>query len=707
MGFGGVVDTLDHYFVQDGRAIIDCLLNLTSFSVTVLAYPGNGSNPTGESVFEMLDVPVLQVMVSTYNYAEWDVAPAGISPLTLSFSVFQPEFDGQLITYPVAYTEKQPNGRDRSLPIHERVDKLCRLAVNWAKLRSIPMSEKKIAVILHNIPPRNDTIGCAAGLDTPESVFNMIEDWTAAGFTTDYRFKDGQEIIQKIIDGVTNDGRWSSETELLQKSVDTVDAQRYNAWYELFSSRVQKGLEKDWGAPPGTYMSADDKLLVPGILNGNLFIGLQPPRALIDKAEELMHNTDITCPHQYLAFYHWVEYIFGAHAVVHVGTHGTLEWLPGKDVGLSQHCYPDVAICTLPNLYPYVISNPGEGTQAKRRSFCALVDHLIPSFVESGLYDELADLDDILKEYYHFELADQSRLPAIAWRIWEMAKEHNLTTDLELTDEDAANDLSGCVDKIHNWIARIQGHEIKDGLHIYGVVPSGVRLRNLLKVLVRVKNGTVPSLRDGLAAVAGLDLADLLNNPSRRVGDGKTNAMLLEELDEQGRLLFECWESLDYTSEIEELLEDCYPAANETEQLVTCLTFAAQEAKPRVDQATRELSSLRSGLWGGMVPTGPSGNPTRGNVMVLPSGKNFYSVDPGAIPSRSAWRIGVELGEQLLERYLREEGRFPENIAILVYATEAMRTTGDDIAEILCCWGFPVWLGAQIGLLCRGIPRGT
>ena len=154
--------------------------------------------------------------------------------------------------------------------------------------------------------------------------------------------------------------------------------------------------------------------------------------------------------------------------------------------------------------------------------------------------------------------------------------------------------------------------------------------------------------------------------------------------------------SLDYTSEIEELLEDCYPAANETEQLVTCLTFAAQEAKPRVDQATRELSSLRSGLWGGMVPTGPSGNPPRGNVMVLPSGKNFYSVYPGAIPSRSAWRIGVELGEQLLERYLREEGRFPENIAILVYATEAMRTTGDDIAEILWLLGLrPVWLGAS------------
>lgn len=699
-GFGGVAETMRRYFTWQGKPVIGCLLNLTCFSVSVLANPGNGDGACEHSIFELLDVPVLQVMTTSYDHEEWDRAPAGLHPATLTYSVFQPEFDGQLITYPVAYTHKQMVdgvARDVSLPIEERVDSLCRLAVNWAKLTRIPMEEKRIAVILHNIPPRNDTIGCASGLDTPASIFQMIEDWRKKGLSLEYRFQDGQEIIQKIIDGVTNDGRWSSEAELLEKSVDTVKAETYQDWYDGFSDRVHQQMEKDWGPAPGTYMTVDRQLLIPGILNGSLFIGLQPPRALMEKAEELLHNTDIVCPHQYIAFYRWISDVFGAHAVVHVGTHGTLEWLPGKEVGLSQHCYPDLAIHTLPNLYPYIISNPGEGTQAKRRSYCAVVDHLIPSFVESGVYDELAELDTMLKEYYHFALVDRARTEGIARRIWETAKEHDLDTDLELTDQEALADLDGTMDKIHTWVSRIQGHEIKDGLHIYGVVPQGYRLRNLIKVLVRVKNGDVPSLRQGLCAAAGLDLDELLAHPANRLPDGTTNAMKLESLDEEGRKLFEAWEADGYPSDVEKVIRDSLSFTPvDIGPLEEVMSFASKEVKPHIEQTERELTSLTGGLCGRMVPPGPSGNPTRGNARLLPTGANFYSVDPAAIPTRSAWETGVTLGKQLLERYEREEGRLPENITMLVYATEAMRTTGDDIAEILWLLGLrPVWLGGS------------
>lgn len=699
MGFGGIKETFLDFFMDNGKVVIDVLLNLTSFSVSVLANPGNGSTPQETSIFEMLDVPVFQVMVSSYSYEEYIQAAAGIHPYTLTYSVFQPEYDGQLITYPIACTEKLVVGneiKNISVPIQERVEKVVRLAMNWGRLSKIPAEEKKIAIIFHNLPPRNDMIGCASGLDSPESVYRMVKHLEQEGILTEYDFGDGQEIIKKIIEGVTNDGRWSNPDELLGKSIDWVDKEKYLEWFQSFPSNVRQKMKRDWGNPPGDYMTAEDRILIPGILNGNVFIGLQPPRSRMEKAEEEVHATDLVCPHQYIGFYRWIAEVFQAHAVVHVGTHGTLEWLPGKEVGLSEDSYPDLAIDTLPNLYPFIISNPGEGVQAKRRSYCALLDYLIPSMTESGTYEELADLDSMMKEYYHFMLVDKDRVPGIARRIWELAVLSHITDDLELTEDDAAKDLDGCIDRIHGWVSRIQSQEIADGLHIYGETPKQEQFRNLMKVLLRVKNGEIPSLRDGLARASGNSLKELLDFPANLLPCGKTNAMVLEELDETGRQIFIRWQEEGYTKEAaDRLLAEAFPDKNaDIRQLKECLFFAAKEIKPRIEQTTREMDSLLRGYRGKMVPTGMSGCPTRGNAELLPTGKNFYTVDPSAIPSRSAWETGVTLAEQLLDRYQKEEGQLPENISVLVYATEAMRTTGDDIAEILYLYGLkPVWLG--------------
>lgn len=696
--FGGVKETFQKYFISKEKVLIDALINLTQFSVNVIANPGDGSNQQEGNVFEVLDVPVFQAMVSTYTYEELKEAPAGIHPMTLPYCIFQPEFDGQLITFPIAYTEKYMENNEqksKSIPIIGRVEKLCKLVMNWAVLPHIPKGEKKIAIIFHNLPPRNDMIGCVSGLDSPESVYNMIEELSKDGIVTEYTFKDGQEIIKKIIDGVTNDGRWSSEEDLLKKSIDTVNKEKYLSWFNSFPEEVKKKLTEDWGTPPGEYMAINDQILIPGIINGNIFIGLQPPRALTEKAEELVHSPDIVCPHQYIAFYRWVEEVFGANAVVHVGTHGTLEWLPGRDVALSESCYPDLTIGTLPNLYPFIISNPGEGVQAKRRSYCAILDYLIPSMVESGTYEELADIDTMMKEYYHFMLVDKSRVAAISKRIWDLACETNLTQDIGLTEEDALRHIDECMDKIHAWISRIQSQEIADGLHIYGNIPQGDRLKNLIKVLLRVKNGDIPSLREGIAEAMGYDLKHLLDYPTELLSIGKTNAMILEEIDEIGREIFVSLQTEGYREEvIEHILNKEIWKKGRTCKLKQCLLFAISEVKPKIEQTSRELTSLINGYNGKLVPTGLSGCPTRGNVHLLPTGKNFYTVDPGAIPSRSAWETGVKLAEQLLDRYLKDEGKIPENIAILVLATESMRTTGDDIAEILYLYGLkPVWLG--------------
>jgi cobaltochelatase CobN len=710
--FGGAEDTLRRYFLKDGKPRIGCLINLCNFSLTLLAKPGTGNSGERDSIFCLLGVPVLQVMHSPFTFEEWQTAPAGIPPQYYSSSVFHPEFDGQLISFSASCTARK-NGEEEpaALPIAERIDTVCRLAINWARIALIPNREKRVAIILHNMPPRNDSIGCAMGLDTPRSLVNLLEILRERGYQMDYTFRDGEEIIRRITAGLTNDTRWLSPEGMREKSADLISGDRYRSWFAEFPPAVQEKLSACWGPPPGNFLISvtGDTVLVPGILNGNIFIALQPPRGLEDKAEELVHSPDIVCPHQYLAFYRWISRVFRAHAVIHLGTHGTLEWLPGKEVSLSGSCYPDIAIDALPNIYPYIISNPGEGTQAKRRGYCALVDHLIPSMIEGGNYDELSDLDDMMKEYYHFKQTDPCRAASTGKRIWELAREASITGDIGLSDADAEADLDNCVGRIHAWTARVARTEIRDGLHILGETPQGERFRNLLRLLLRVKNGEVPSLREALCAAAGLDLDYLLANPSELASEGKTCAMVLEDLDARGRDIFLEWEQRDYTVEAaEDIIRESFPAAGKNgKALLDCLGFAAREIKSRLLETRRELDSIAGALEGRMVPTGPSGNPSRGNAAILPTGKNFYSIDPAAIPSRSAWETGIRLGDELLSRYRRENGQVPESVAILVYATDTMRTTGDDIAEILYLLGIrPVWLGSSgrvIGL--EAIPQ--
>jgi cobaltochelatase CobN len=694
--FRGAEDTLRRYFLVDGKPRAGCLVNLCNFSLTLLAKPGRGTSGEQDSLLCLLGIPVIQAMSSPYGFEEWQNAPAGIPPHYYSSSVFHPEFDGQLVSFSVSYTDKNGGEEPVALPIPERIDTVCRLAVNWARLALIPNREKRIAVILHNMPPRNDSIGCATGLDTPRSLMHILETLQERGFRMERPFQDGEEIIRRITEGLTNDARWSSPERMREKSADLVSADRYRSWFAEFPAAVQEKLSANWGPPPGDFFTAGDTTLVPGILNGNIFIGLQPARGLEDKAEELVHSPDIVCPHQYLAFYRWVARVFGAHAVIHLGTHGTLEWLPGKEVSLSGACYPDIAIDALPNIYPYIISNPGEGTQAKRRSYCALVDHLIPSMVEGGNYEELADLDDMMKEYYHFKQTDPGRSVSTGKRIWELARKAFISDDIGLSDADAEADLDNCVGRIHAWTARIARTEIRDGLHVFGEIPQGERFRNLLRLLLRVKNGSVPSLREALCAAAGLDLDRLLENPLELTSRGKTSAMVLEDLDALGRDMFLAWEQRDYAMDAaEDIIRETFPDAGKNgKALLDCLGFAAREIKGRLLETRRELDSVVEALEGRMVPTGPSGNPSRGNAAILPTGKNFYSIDPGAVPSRSAWETGIRLGKDLLLRYRRENGRLPESVAILVYATDTMRTTGDDIAEILYLLGIcPLWLG--------------
>ena len=393
------------------------------FSLTTLAGREARAGQVPASVFENWGLPVIQGLTTYFSADEYRRDIRGLDLVSLPVCVYQPEFDGQLISVPYAVTERTADGRKVCLPLPDRVTRVAELACRWAELARKPMPEKKVAVIFHNMPPRSDTIGSAHGLDTPETVFRVVRTLENQGLRTAYSFSSGAEIIARIRAAVTNDNRWLSPEAALERTEATVPAEQYRGWFDRLNPETRAQMEESWGPAPGTVMVSGSQIVIPGIRNGSLFVGVQPMRSAPERAEELYHSTDSTPPHSYLAFYRWVDEVFGADVVLHVGTHGTLEWLPGKEIGLSSGCFGDICIGGMPHLYIYNISILGEGMQAKRRSYACILDHLIPSMDDADTYGGLTDLDEAIDGYYHARQARPAQVPALLERIFTLAEE--------------------------------------------------------------------------------------------------------------------------------------------------------------------------------------------------------------------------------------------------------------------------------------------
>jgi len=693
LGIKGLEWTIENYFMKDGKPAVDAVISALSFSlITAL------SGATAIPALKKLGVPIIKAILTCNTCEEWRDTMQGLSIIELPSSIAMPEFDGLLITVPIAamsFSQPAPSMGAKVIqhePIPERVDKLVSLSINWAKLRHIPNSEKKVAIIFHNYPPRNDTIGHAFGLDAPVSVHHILRDLKASGYKLDALPENGQELIEIIIDGLTNDLRWLSSEDLAERATDKVSREQYREWFNELPVDAQMKMKKDWGEPPGKVFAYKDKLLIAGLVTGNVFVGLQPPRGFLEDPSSIYHSPDITMPHHYYAYYRWIRDVFKANVILHIGTHGSLEWLPGKSVGLSQSCFPDVAISDLPNIYPYVITNPGEGTQAKRRSYCCIIEHLVPVMHNADTYEELAKLEVQLQDYYHTKASDTGKLQVAQKLIWELVVQAKLDQDLQVTEEDAFSDFDGFLEKLHAYIHELSDAQIRDGLHTFGEPPTDLRLEEFLVNLTRLRNGSVPSLRQSIAEVKGYDYEDLLANKGKMNADcGKTNGDILREFHELSFEMIQKFHAADFkeqaiTSIVQEVLGGDDPNVRQ------CLEYVGSFLAPALAATTDELTNTLAGCDGGYVPPGPSGSITRGMADILPTGRNFYSVDPRAVPSQASWRVGTALGDALLERYVKEEGKYPESVGIVIWATDTMKTKGDDIAEILYLMGVtPVW----------------
>ncbi|MFD7690819.1 cobaltochelatase subunit CobN [Streptomyces sp. NPDC059781] len=635
-----------------------------------------------------LDVPILQALCLTGSRAAWEENDEGVSPLDAASQIAVPEFDGRLITVPFSFKEIDADGLPAYVADPERAARVAGIAVRHARLRHIPAADKRLALVLSAYPTKHSRIGNAVGLDTPASAVALLRrlreegyDFGTGGEVPGLVSGDGDELIRALIEAGGHDQDWLTEEQLARNPV-RVPAADYKRWYATLPKDLRASVEEHWGPPPGEMFvdrsrNPEGDIVLAALRHGNLLILIQPPRGFGENPIAIYHDPDLPPSHHYLAAYRWIaarteDGGFGADAMIHLGKHGNLEWLPGKNAGLSAACGPDAALGDLPLIYPFLVNDPGEGTQAKRRVHATLIDHLVPPMARADSYGDIARLEQLLDEYAQIAAMDPAKLPAIRAQIWTLIQAARLDHDLGLDDRPDDEGFDDMILHVDGWLCEVKDAQIRDGLHVLGNPPTGADRVNLVLAILRARQiwggaTALPGLREAL----GLD-------------ESAATRTTADEAEERARALVQAMEDTDWD-----------PAAVPTahgEQVAAILEFAAREVVPRLAATTAEIDHAVHALNGGFVPAGPSGSPLRGLVNVLPTGRNFYSVDPKAVPSRLAWETGQALADSLLERYRTDNGDWPASVGLSLWGTSAMRTAGDDVAEALALLGVrPVW----------------
>ncbi|MEU3462461.1 cobaltochelatase subunit CobN [Streptomyces sp. NPDC006733] len=676
-----------------------------------------------------LDVPVLQGLCLTSSRAAWEASDAALSPMDAAMQVAIPEFDGRLITVPFSFKETGEGDVPVYVADPERAARVAGIAVRHAVLKHKPNPEKKLAVVFTAYPTKHSRVGNAVGLDTPASAVGLLDALRGAGYAVDGYPDNGDELIHRLIAAGGHDVEWLTE-EQLSAAPARVPLADYQRWFATLDPELRAGMLEHWGEPPGTLYLDGDDIVLASLRFGNVVVMIQPPRGFGENPIAIYHDPDMPPSHHYLAAYRWLDNTFGADAIVHMGKHGTMEWLPGKGLGLSAGCAPDAVLGELPLVYPFIVNDPGEGTQAKRRGHATVVDHLVPPMARADTYGDLAKLEQLLDEYALVSDLDPTKTPAVRSQIWTLVRAAELHHDLHVDDQPDEDAFDEFVMHIDGWLCEIKDVQIRDGLHILGGGPVGEPRVNLVLAILRSSQvwggvgAALPGLRAAMAEAFGLEEKALLAEPGARVavpaaltalveGPARTAADAVDLLETLARRLAGAMEESGWSrSAAAPIVKDVL--GTEVVDAVRILEFAAEEVVPRLERTTDEIDNILRALRGGYVPAGPSGSPTRGLVNVLPTGRNFYSVDPKAIPSRLAWDVGTALADSLLARHLADTGAYPKSVGLTVWGTSCMRTQGDDIAEILALLGCrPVWDDASrrvtgfevVGLEELGRPR--
>jgi cobaltochelatase CobN len=674
--------------------LYDALATLDALVVTVLA--AGGSRPATATAggddeswdverVATLDIPVLQGLCLTSSRAEWEASDDGVTPLDSATQIAIPEFDGRIVTAPLSFKEVDADGLPRYVADRERCDRVARIAVNHARLRHLPNPEKRVALVLSAYPTKHSRIGNAVGLDTPVSAVRLLRrlrdagyDLGAPGDLPGLDLEDdtaaGDALVHALIAAGGQDEEWLTSGQLTDAHV-RIAADEYAEWTAGLPADLRDAMTRAWGeAPGGLYVNDAGELVLATLRAGNVVVLVQPPRGFGENPVAIYHDPDLPPSHHYLAAYRWLEHGFGADAVVHLGKHGSLEWLPGKTAALSASCGSDATLGNLPLVYPFLVNDPGEGAQAKRRAHATLVGHLVPPMARAESYGDIARLEQLLDEHAGIAAMDPAKLPAIRGEIWSLMRAAEMHRDLGLDQRPEDEEFDDFLLHVDGWLCEIKDAQIRDGLHVLGQPPEDQARVDLVLAVLRAaqvwggESGAVPGLRAALGLKEGVDALTAVDETERRA-----------------RALVEAMEAAGWSP-------DAAAGLHPDPEVQRVLRFAAEQVVPRLARTTDELDAVLHALDGGSIAAGPSGSPLRGLVNVLPTGRNFYTVDPRAVPSRLAWQTGAAMADSLVRRYLDETGGYPESVGLSLWGTSAMRTSGDDIAEVLALLGVrPEW----------------
>ena len=709
LGCKGSAEVVREYFLnKDGACRIDALIKLQTFFLGSSRDKGFDDKEIASKGIEILkefDVPVFSPITSYYRTLnEWKNQPQQTGT-EIGWSIALPEFEG--VIEPIIIGAASKNGDLLSrMPIEERCRKVCRRIENWVRLRQKPVKECKVVFILHNNPCASveASVGGGAHLDTLESVAAIMQRMKEKGYSVKPP-TCGKELIETIMQRkAISEFRWTTVDEIVKKGgvLAQVSQLEYEEWFKTLSDKVRKRMCDAWGNPPGeekdgvpAAMVYNGKILVTGVKYGNALVCVQPKRGCAGarcdgRVCKILHDPDIPPPHQYMATYRYLEYNFGADVIVHVGTHGNLEFLPGKGTGLSSDCYPDIGIGDIPHLYIYNADNPAEGTIAKRRSYATLVDHMQTVMTQGGLYEELEELDRFIGEYEQIKGLDKSRQDVLKHLIMEMIKKTNLDKEIKINDGIPFDEI---VKACHGALSIIRNTSIQQGMHIFGQLPEGEKRIDFINSILRYDADESFSLRKTIASMMGMNLADMLSDGGRVCPEHKKSyGELLEELDILCKEFI--YKMLLNEKDLKKISSEILGERLKQPEYIGNLTKIwgrIIDLDQRID-GSKEIESLLHGFSGGYIPVGPSGLITRGRDDILPTGRNFYSLDPHRIPTKAAWRIGQRLAEAVIEKHLKEEGRYPENVAIYWMCNDIMWADGEGMAQIMFLLGVkPLW----------------
>jgi cobaltochelatase CobN len=654
------------YFTKDGAVLVDALISLKGF------YLNYGDQEEGVEYLKKYNVPVLKGVTDYYSTPDaFNNSSRGLDPMSIAFQVTQPEIDGCIDCIWVAGRVTDPDDPDLKyyVPLMPQVEWLCDRAIGWANLGRTKNKDKKIAILYYNHEGGKNNIG-ASYLDISPSFTLLLEEMRSKGYDIGSgEIPNGSEFINLFIES-RNVGAWAPGALIdvvNSGNVTLVPADEYLAWYNnTLPDSVRADVEAMWGKAPGDVMVYNGSFVIPTVTFGNVIFVPQPTRGGLSSEAAIYHNKSMPPTHQYLAAYYWINNVFDVDAMIHFGTHGTQEWLPGKEVGLWRYDYPAIMVDDTPVVYPYIMDNVGEGTQAKRRGNAVIIDHLTPPIVAAGIYDELATLHEKIHDY---ESANETMKGLYRNTITDLYDSLDLEADLDVT-VDQMNNMTRqefetfIKTDVHDYLHELQSTLMPLGLHIFGTAPEDEKRVCMVRSMLR------KDFTDHIVDVIPHDTGDLHDweDAADRYANDLLNETLLNGTDVATAQI----DVLNLTAPDPEITADLNQALNYSALL--------SETTREIDQTLRALNSK-------YIEPGPGNDPIR-NPEALPTGRNFYSFDQRKFPDEETEAMGVILADQLLEQYKEtHNGTYPNKVAFILWSVETMRHRGVVEAQICSLLG--------------------